>query len=34
MPDFASVPPSAADADLDALFAQSWDHARTLTGEC
>ncbi len=31
MPDFASVPPSAADTDLDALFAHSWDHAGTLT---
>jgi hypothetical protein len=27
MPDFAGVPPSAADAELDALFVQSWDHA-------
>ena len=31
MPDFASVPLSASDADLDALFARSWDHAATLT---
>jgi len=30
MPDFASVPASAADAELDTLFAQSWDHAGTL----
>ena len=30
MPDFASVPPSAPDAELDAFFAQSWDHAGTL----
>ena len=30
MPDFASVPPSANDAELDALFAQSWDHVGTL----
>lgn len=31
MPDFASVPPSAVGDELDALFAQSWDHAGTLT---
>ncbi len=31
MPDFASVPPSAGDHELDALFAESWDHAGTLT---
>ena len=30
MPDFASVPPSAGDDELDALFATSWDHAGTL----
>lgn len=30
MPDFASVPPSATAAELDALFAASWDHAGTL----
>lgn len=30
MPDFASVPPSATDTELDGLFAQSWDHAGTL----
>ena len=27
MPDFASVPRSAADAELESLFAKSWDHA-------
>lgn len=31
MPDFASVPPSATDAELDALFAQSWTHTGALT---
>ncbi len=30
MPDFANVPSGATDAELDALFAQSWDHAGTL----
>ena len=30
MPEFASVPPSSAAAELDTLFAQSWDHAGTL----
>jgi len=30
MPEFASVPPSAVDADLDALFAESWDHTGSL----
>ena len=30
MPDFASVPPSATDSDLDALFAQSWEHVGRL----
>ena len=31
MPDFASVPSGASDADLDTWFATSWDHAGTLT---
>jgi hypothetical protein len=30
MPDFASVPQPATAAELDALFAQSWDHSGTL----
>ena len=30
MPDFASVPPSMADGELDELFAKSWDHVSTL----
>ncbi len=30
MPDFASVPPGANDAELDELFATSWDHVGTL----
>ena len=30
LPDFASLPPSAADAERDALFARSWDHAGQL----
>ena len=30
MPDFASVPGSADDAELDELFTRSWDHVGTL----
>lgn len=30
MPDFASAPPSASNAELDALFVRSWDHAGAL----
>ena len=30
MPDFAAAPSSASDGDLDALFAESWDHSGTL----
>ena len=30
MPDFASVPATAGNAELDALFTRSWDHAGTL----
>ena len=30
MPDFAGVPPSTVDRELDTLFAQSWDHAGEL----